>query len=147
MPGKHGVPRVHVLEHGQIDVRPKIHVRVEKSHAPLLRSEPSVIEFHHEWRRVFDHGFHHPPRWRRRFDHPEKLARKAHPRGPVPSRESALALARRPPDHPVEFLCGRMKSPDVAAPQQIRPAHNAKALLLKRHIQQSNAGKEREDKR
>jgi hypothetical protein len=48
-------------------------------------------------------------------------------------------LTRRPTDHAIELAGRWMEGADVAAPENVRPAHDAKARFLKGHVEEADA--------
>jgi hypothetical protein len=58
-----------------------------------------------------------------------------------------MSLARRATNHAVELPGWGMEPLYIAAPEQIRSAHNAEAFEFKGHIQQAYSWKERQHER
>ena len=58
----------------------------------------------------------------------------------------AKVLARTPGNYALETAGRRMEATNVAAKEQVRTAHNAKALRLESTAEQVNPGKERQNK-
>jgi len=59
--------------------------------------------------------------------------------------KAAEALAGRAADDSTEETGERMEAMDITTPQEIRTAHDHKALFFECSIEQTNTGKERED--
>src|SRR3990167_793377 len=137
-------------------VTPVSRSKTKTTDTVLLRPKPTIIEHHtchlipaNLWHRSLRYILHEKPRWPRCCNYTfvlrNQVRRKVMSLGMIQKRQPRPSFARRPANHPIEFPRRRVEGLDVAAPQQVRSAHDTKALLLEGSIQETDAGKEAED--